>query len=95
MSCPPPGTQHQTLARSRWSCYGDGSCQTPAEKGKFHKMSFSFIMYTEDSGLGVPVNLCIASPISRQIAIGNAGPASALESMGGKQTFRAIFLILA
>ena len=36
-----------------------------------------------------PIDLSIASPFStsRQIAIGNAGPTSALESMGPKPTF--------
>ena len=34
------------------------------------------------------VNSCIRSLFSRQIAIGNAGPILALESMGAKQTFR-------
>ena len=34
----------------------------------------------------------IASPFSRQIAIGNAGPTSALESMGAEPTFRCHFL---
>ena len=40
------------------------------------------------AGLGILVDLCIASPFSRQIAIGNAGPNSALEAMGGKSIFR-------
>ena len=46
------------------------------------------VIYTEDAGLKIPIGLCIASPFSRQIAIGNAGPVSALESMEGKPTFR-------
>ena len=41
----------------------------------------------EYAGLGIPVDLCIASPFSQQIAKQSAGPASALESMGGKPTF--------
>ena len=48
--------------------------------------------YTDYAGLEIPVDLCIASPFSRQIAIGNAGPISALESMGPNQTFRCHFL---
>ena len=44
--------------------------------------------YTEYAGLEFPVNSCIASPFSRQIANVNAGPSSALESMGPKPTFR-------
>ena len=34
------------------------------------------------------IHSCIARPFSRQIANANAGPASALESMGGIQYFR-------
>ena len=30
--------------------------------------------YTDHAGLEIPVDLCIASPFSRQIAICNAGP---------------------
>ena len=48
--------------------------------------------YTDYAGLEISVNSCIASPFSRQIAIGNAGPSLALESMGGKPTFRCHFL---
>ena len=44
--------------------------------------------YTEYAGPEISVNSRIASPFSRQIAIGNAGPTSALESMGAKPTFR-------
>ena len=36
----------------------------------------------EYAGLDIPIDLCIALPCSRQIGIGNAGPASALESAG-------------
>ena len=39
---------------------------------------------TEHAGPEILIYLSIASPFSRQIAIGNAGPATALESMGGK-----------
>ena len=42
----------------------------------------------EYAGLGFPVNLSIASVFSRQIAIGNGGPTSALKSMGAKPSFR-------
>ena len=48
--------------------------------------------YTDHAGLEIPVNSSIASPFSRQIAIGNSGPTSALDSMGPKQTFRCHFL---
>ena len=44
--------------------------------------------YTEHAGLEISVNSRIASPFSRHIAIGNAGPSTALDSMGGKQSFR-------
>ena len=44
--------------------------------------------YTDHAGLNIPVNSRIASLFSRQIAIGNAGPILALESIGAKQTFR-------
>ena len=39
-------------------------------------------------GSEISVNLCNASPFSRHIAIGSAGPASALQPMGAKQFFR-------
>ena len=45
-------------------------------------------MYTDYAGPEISVNSRIASPFSRQIAIGNAGPTSALDSMGPKPTFR-------
>ena len=48
--------------------------------------------YTKYAGLNIAVLSCIASPFSRQIAIGNAGPVLALESMGAEQTFRCHFL---
>ena len=47
---------------------------------------------TDHAGLEILVDLCIALPFSRQIAIGNAGPTSALESMGAKQTFGCHFV---
>ena len=46
-----------------------------------------FRTYTDHAGLEIPVNSRIALLFSRQIAIGNAGPILALESMGAKQTF--------
>ena len=46
----------------------------------------------DHAGLEIPVNSIIASPFSRQIAIGNAGPTSALDSMGPNPTFRCHFL---
>ena len=48
--------------------------------------------YTDYAGLGISVNSRIASPFSRQIANGNAGPILALEPMGAKPTFRCHFL---
>ena len=53
--------------------------------------------YTDYAGLKISVNSRIASPFSRQIANGNAGPTSgsALESMGPKPTFRCHFLNIA
>ena len=44
-------------------------------------------LYTDSAGLEIPIDLCIASPFSRQKANGNGGPASALDSMGGKLCF--------
>ena len=49
-------------------------------------------LYTDHAGLEIPVNSRIASPFSRQIAISNAGPSTALESMGAKPTFCCNFL---
>ena len=43
-------------------------------------------------GLEISVILRIASLFSRQIAIGNAGPGSALDSMRPNPTFRCHFL---
>ena len=66
---------------------------TEAEARKLNRM------YTTADNLGqtnmdleISVNSRIVSPFSRQIAIGNAGPVSTLESMGAKQTFRCHFL---
>ena len=50
--------------------------------------SIIIFVYTEYAGLEIYVNLRMASSFSRQIANGNAGPTSALESMGPKPTFR-------
>ena len=57
-----------------------------------YAFSLLCVGYTDHAGLEIPVDLCIASPFSRQIAIGNAGPTSALESMGLNRTFRCHFL---
>ena len=38
----------------------------------------------EYAGLEIPIVLCITLPISLQKANGNAGPASALESIGAE-----------
>ena len=46
---------------------------------------------TEYAGLEIPVFLCITSSFSRQIANHNAGPSSALESMGAIRPFCHIF----
>ena len=51
--------------------------------------------YTDHAGLEIFVHLRIASPFSRQIAIGNAGPSTALEPMGAKPSFRCHFLNIA
>ena len=51
--------------------------------------------HTGDACLEIPVDLCIASPFSWQIVIGNAGPASTLQSMGGKLFFRHHFVNIA
>ena len=47
-----------------------------------------FFIYTDHAGLEIPVDLCIASPFSLQIAKVNAGPSLALTPMGGKRYFR-------
>ena len=44
----------------------------------------------QDAGADIPVNLCIASPFSRQLAIGNGVSADAFEPMGAKPIFTAI-----
>ena len=51
--------------------------------------------YTDHAGPEISVHLSIASPFSRQIAIGNAGPILTLDSMGPKPTFRCHFLNIA
>ena len=43
-------------------------------------------VYTDHAGLKIPVDLYIAALFSQPIAIGNGGPASALEPMGAKPT---------
>ena len=62
-----------------------------AMRAIFHRRN----AYTDHAGLEISVNLPIASPFSRQIAIGNAGPILALESMGAKPTFRCHILNIA
>ena len=57
-------------------------------QGIFDVISFHAGVYTDHAGLEIPVNSRIASPFSWQIANGNAGPTSALESMGAKRSFR-------
>ena len=54
--------------------------------------SNNMLNYTDHAGLKFPVDLCSALLISRQIAIGKAGPISALESMGPNPTCRCHFL---
>ena len=49
-------------------------------------------LYTDHAGLKISIHLRIAWPFSPQIAVGNAGPILALESMGAKPTFRRSFL---
>ena len=49
------------------------------------------LAYTDYVGLEIIVISRIASLFSRQIAIGNAGPATALESMGAKRYVRCHF----
>ena len=51
-----------------------------------------YMEYTDHAGLEISVNSRIASPFSRQIAIVNAGPSTALEPMGAKPSFRCHFL---
>ena len=53
------------------------------------------IWYTEYGGLEIPDFLCIALSFSWQIANVNAGPTSALESMGAKRPFRSHSLNIA
>ena len=55
-------------------------------------LSVICVFYTDHAGLEIPVDLCIASPFSQQIAIGNAGPILALDSMGPNPTFHCHFL---
>ena len=48
--------------------------------------------YTDHAGPEISVNSRIASAFSRKIANGNAGPTTALDSMGPKATFHCHFL---
>ena len=57
--------------------------------------NFGIEYYTDHAGLEISVNSSSASLFSRQIAIGNAGPSTALEPMGGKPSFRCHFLNIA
>ena len=50
-----------------------------------------YISYTDHAGLEILIHLSIASPFSRQIAIGNAGPATALHLWEKNGLFAAIF----
>ena len=54
--------------------------------------NYSMGVFTDHAGLEIPVDLRIALLFSGQVAIGNAGPTSALQSMGAKPTFRCHFL---
>ena len=54
-----------------------------------------FVTYTDHAGLEISVNSGIAWPFSWQIAIGNAGPSSALEPLGAKRSFRCHLLNIA
>ena len=59
----------------------------------YHSIDPEMVYFlTDHAGLEIPVNLSIASPFSRQIAIGNVGPSTALGSMGANPTFRCHFL---
>ena len=51
-------------------------------------------IYTENAGLDIVVKLCIASPFSLQMANGNAGPISTLESMGAKRNAVTLLILL-
>ena len=52
-------------------------------------------IYTDYAGPEISVNSRIASPFSRQIAMGNAGPSTALQSMGANLSFRCHILNIA
>ena len=56
-----------------------------------HPFSFNRC-YTEYAGLEISDNSRIAWPFSWHIAKGNAGPTTALDSMGPKPTFRCHFV---
>ena len=57
-------------------------------RGEIRQRACTLFIIMEDAGLEIPIGLTIASPFSWQMAIGNAGPTSALKSMGAKPTFR-------
>ena len=60
----------------------------PPESWKVMKPSHFFMFYTDYAGPEITVHFSIAAPFSRQIAIGNAGPTTALQPMGAKRSFR-------
>ena len=66
-------------------------CCLGKRKSCFLQKTNMFIEYTDYAGLDIAVILCIAWPFSWQIANGNAGPTSALDSMGPNPTFRCHF----
>ena len=70
----------------------DNRCQVPVKGAKIYIVKLHSKPYTDHAGLEISVNSRIAWPFLQQIAIGNAGPISALESMGSKPTFRCHFL---
>ena len=65
--------------------------------GKYLRLQYteSLTCNTEYAGPEISVHLCLASLFSRQIAMCNAGPRLALESMGAKRSFPCHFLNIA
>ena len=64
-------------------------------QNRVQNFSLQFRVYNEYGGLDIPVKLCIASVLSRQIAILIAGPNLALQPMGAKRSFRCHLLNIA
>ena len=63
------------------------------DKQYIYNLIFVYIhVYMDYAGLEIYVNSRIAWLFSGQIAIGNAGPTSALKYKGPKPTFRSHFL---